>query len=105
MEKIGPCVRNAQRRCVKRPVLESRATPGEMASAPDIDWLDELESLPGDLPRFKLPAGVQARLQELLDRQDSGQPLTETERSEAEGLVTLADFLSLLRLRAERAAG
>lgn len=61
--------------------------------------------VPGDLPRFKLPAGVQARLQELLDKQDGGQPLTEAERSEAEGLVTLADFLSLLRLRAERAAG
>jgi hypothetical protein len=61
--------------------------------------------MPGDLPRFKLPTGVQSRLQELLDRQDSGQPLTEAERSEAEGLVTLAEFLSLLKLRAERAAG
>jgi hypothetical protein len=61
--------------------------------------------VPGDLARFKLPAGVQTRLRELLDKQDGGQPLTEAERSEAEGLVTLADFLSLLRLRAERAAG
>jgi hypothetical protein len=61
--------------------------------------------VPGDLPRFKLPSGVQARLQELLDRQDRGQPLTEGERSEAEGLVSLAELLSLLRLRTERAAG
>ncbi|HEU5386718.1 MAG TPA: WD40 repeat domain-containing protein [Streptosporangiaceae bacterium] len=30
----------------------SRAAPGGMASVPDTDWLDELESLPGDLPRF-----------------------------------------------------
>ena len=61
--------------------------------------------VPDDLPRFKLPSGVQTRLQELLDRQDRGQPLTEAERSEAEGLVSLAELLSLLRLRTERAAG
>ena len=61
--------------------------------------------VPDDLPRFKLPSGVQSRLQELLDRQDNGQPLTAAERSEAEGLVSLAELLSLLRLRAERAAG
>ena len=61
--------------------------------------------MPDDLARLQLPVGVQARLQELLDRQDSGHPLTEAERSEAEGLVNLADLLTLLRLRAERAVG
>ena len=55
-----------------------------------------------DLARFRLPGAVAARLQELLDRQDSGQPLTDKERAEAEGLVDLAEFLALLRLRAER---
>ncbi len=59
--------------------------------------------LPGDLARFRLPTGVAVRLQELLDRQDSGQPLTPQECAEAEGLVNLSEFLSLLRLRAERA--
>jgi hypothetical protein len=58
--------------------------------------------LPADLARFRLPEGVTARLQALLDRQDSGQPLNSQEREEAEGLVTLADFLTMLRLRAER---
>jgi hypothetical protein len=58
--------------------------------------------LPADLARFRLPEAVAARLQTLLDRQDSGQPLTQQERDEAEGLVNLADFLALLRLRAER---
>jgi hypothetical protein len=61
--------------------------------------------VPDDLARFKLPAGVQSRLQELLDRQDAGQTLTSAERSEAEGLVNLAELLTFLRLRAERAAG
>src|SRR5262249_16584431 len=61
----------------------------------------ELE-LPDDLARFRLPDGVNARLQELLDRQDRGLVLTPAERREAEGLVTLAELLSLLRLRAER---
>ncbi len=62
----------------------------------------ELE-MPDDLRRFRLPAGVQARLRELLDRQDAGRPLTRRERREAEGLVRLAELLTLLKLRAERA--
>jgi hypothetical protein len=58
--------------------------------------------LPADLARFRLPEAVAARLQTLLDRQDSGPPLTPQEREEAEGLVNLSEFLTLLRLRAER---
>jgi hypothetical protein len=58
--------------------------------------------LPADLARFRLPEAVAARLQDLLDRQDSGQPLTKQEQAEAEGLVNLSEFLTLLRLRAER---
>jgi hypothetical protein len=63
-----------------------------------------LISYPDDLPRLRLPAAVQARLTELLDRQDRGQLLNEAEREEAEGLVTLTETLSLLTLRAERQA-
>lgn len=59
---------------------------------------------PADLARFRLPAGVAARLRSLLDRQDAGHPLTPDERAEAEGLVDLADLLTLLRPRAERGA-
>lgn len=58
--------------------------------------------LPEDLAHFRLPGAVAARLQDLLDRQDSGVPLTAQERDEAEGLVNLAEVLTLLRLRAER---
>ncbi len=58
--------------------------------------------LPTDLAQFRLPEAVAARLQTLLDRQDGGQPLTVQERAEAEGLVNLAEFLTLLRLRVER---
>ena len=60
--------------------------------------------LPADLERFRLPEGVAARLQSLLDQQDAGRPLSLQERDEAEGLVDLAEFLTLLRLRAERVA-
>jgi hypothetical protein len=63
----------------------------------------ELE-LPDDLALFRLPPGVNDRLQELLDRQDSGIRLSEAERREAEGLVDLAELLTLLRLRTEGAA-
>ena len=58
--------------------------------------------LPDDLARFRLPAGLNQHLQELLDRQDQGEGLTQAERQEAEELVNLAELLSLLRLRAER---
>lgn len=58
--------------------------------------------LPADLDQLRLPKAVAARLEALLDRQDSGQPLSLAECNEAEGLVDLAEFLSVLRLRAER---
>lgn len=58
--------------------------------------------MPADLIQFKLPKGVDKRLQSLLDRQDQGDRLTPAERLEAEGLVNLAELLSLLRSRAER---
>jgi len=60
----------------------------------------ELE-VPEDLERLRLPQGVNRRLHELLDRQDRGEALTPDERQEAEGLVNLAELLSVLRLRAE----
>lgn len=65
--------------------------------------LDTIE-LPVNLVRFELPAAVQARLQDLLDRQDAGEPLTQSEREEAAGLVELSEFLSLLHLQALRAS-
>lgn len=61
--------------------------------------------LPADLDQFRLPQAVATRLHTLLDRQDSGQQLSPQERAEAEGLVDLAEFLSLLKLRAERQIG
>lgn len=58
--------------------------------------------MPGDLARFRLPKGVQKRLQNLLDKQDEGRALTTAERREAEGLVELTETLSLLQLRSQR---
>ena len=57
--------------------------------------------LPNDLSLFRFPNSAQERLNTLLNKQDVGD-LTDAERLEAEGLVDLADLLSLLRLRAER---
>jgi hypothetical protein len=65
--------------------------------------LIEIE-LPAELEKFKLPEGVSQRLQALLDHQDQGEQLTPAERQEAEGLVDLAELLSLLQLRARRIA-
>ena len=60
--------------------------------------------LPDDFDGLRLPEGVDARLTALLDRQDRGEGLSPEERREAEGLVSLSELLSLLRLRAERPA-
>ncbi len=60
--------------------------------------------LPDDLAGFRLPEGVQRRLVLLLDQQDRGEPLSPDERREAEGLVNLAELVSVLRLRAQRAS-
>lgn len=58
--------------------------------------------VPETLEGLHLPSGVHARLQSLLDRQDQGGELSPDERREAEGLVDLAELLSLLRLRSRR---
>lgn len=60
--------------------------------------------VPEDLARLHLPEGVDRRLQALLDKQDGGTPLTPDEQAEAEGLVDLADLLTLLRLRVSKDA-
>ncbi|QYX32137.1 hypothetical protein [Sphaerospermopsis torques-reginae] len=64
--------------------------------------MNEVIEIPVNLTYFQLPEAVQARLQFLLDRQDAGEELTLAERNEAEGLVDLAEFLSLLSLRSQR---
>jgi hypothetical protein len=58
--------------------------------------------IPTELVHFQLPDALQGRLQSLLDAQDEGRILGETERKEAEALVELAEFLSLLQLRSQR---
>ncbi len=62
--------------------------------------LDTIE-IPREFVHFQLPDAVQARLQYLLDRQDAGEELSLEERQEAEGLVELVDFLTLINLRAQ----
>lgn len=61
----------------------------------------ETIEIPVELTHFQFPEGVKDRLNSLLDRQDVGEILTQSERHEAEGLVELMEFLSLIRLRAQ----
>jgi hypothetical protein len=58
--------------------------------------------VPPSIASLRLPKAVHDRLHHLLDKQDSGTPLTVAERKEAEGLVDMAEFLSLLKMRAAR---
>lgn len=67
-----------------------------MSTSAKVDF--EIE-LPADLVRLHLPEGLDRRLQALLDKQDGGASLSSDEQAEAEGLVDLADLLTLLRLR------
>jgi hypothetical protein len=56
--------------------------------------------IPGELDMLEMPAALQDRLQELLDRQDRDGKLTRREKREATALVDLAQRLSILRVRA-----
>jgi len=58
--------------------------------------------MPFSAEKIRLPKAVDTRLQTLLDRQDRGEKLSAGERREAEGLVELAEMLTLMRLRSER---
>ena len=58
--------------------------------------------VPRDWRKFRLPVALDARLQELLDRQDHEGKLTKAERREAQALTELAEMLSLMKLRAQR---
>ncbi len=70
----------------------------------------QVVEIPIGLAQFQLPPAVHDRLQLLLEsakptlreQQDAGTQLSENERQEAEGLVELAEFLSLLRLRSRQ---
>lgn len=64
--------------------------------------MPDVIEIPIELTQFQLPQAVQARLQFLLECQDEGRNLSQAERQEAEGLVELAEFLSLLHLRSTR---
>ncbi len=64
----------------------------------------ETIEIPVELTHFQFSEGVKDRLNLLLDRQDAGEILNQSERSEAEGLVELMEFLSLIRLRAQHVA-
>jgi hypothetical protein len=59
--------------------------------------------LPANWRRFRLPASLHSRLQDLLDKQDRTGKLSAKERREAKALTELVDFLSLIRLRAKLA--
>jgi len=66
--------------------------------------MPEVVEIPIELTKFQLPEAVQDRLQFLLDCQDEGGILSHAERQESQGLVDLAEFLSLLFLRSQRVA-
>ena len=57
--------------------------------------------LPDSLERLRLPRALDERLTALLDRQDDSGTLTQEARREAEGLVEMAELLSVLRMRAQ----
>lgn len=60
---------------------------------------------PTELGELEFPGALERRLHTLLDKQSGELGLTREEREEAEGLVKVSEWLSLLRLRAERIAG
>jgi hypothetical protein len=72
--------------------------------------MTQVVEIPIELAQFQLPPAVhdsaeptlRERLHFLLDRQDAGTQLSEHERLEADGLIELAEFLSLLKLQSHQ---
>jgi hypothetical protein len=62
-----------------------------------VDWVESVSEL-------RLPAKVDRRLQELMDRNTEGQ-LTEAERADLESLVELSETLALVRAEALQLLG
>ena len=58
----------------------------------------------GDAPRLCLPPAVAARLRSLLDKHKAGKHLTAAERAEAEGLLDIAEYFVVHRMRRQLAA-
>jgi hypothetical protein len=86
-------------RCAPVATLLGVRYPGLVSTSATVDF--EIE-VPADLARLHLPEGLDRRLQALLDKQDGGTALSADEQAEAEGLVDLADLLTLLRMRASK---
>jgi hypothetical protein len=62
-------------------------------------------SASGEAIRLSLPPAVAARLKSLIDRHHAGtKPLTAAERAEAEGLLDIAEFFVVQRMRNRLAA-
>jgi hypothetical protein len=67
--------------------------------------LPDAAKVAGETIRLSLPPAVAARLKSLLDRHHAGkQPLTVAERAEAEGLLDIAEYFVVQRLRNRLAA-
>ena len=62
------------------------------------------ESAGGASPQLCLPPGVAARLRSLLDKHKAGKQLTRAERDEAEGLLDIAEYFVVQRMRRQLAA-
>lgn len=75
-----------------------KATSGTKLALPELDPS-------GETIRLSLPAAVAARLKSLIDRHHAGtKPLTAAERAEAEGLIDIAEFFVVQRMRNRLAA-
>lgn len=70
-----------------------KSTSAAALALPDVD-------IPSDVLRLSLPPAVAARLRSLLARKEAGKtPVTAAELAEAQGLLDIAEFFVVQRLR------
>jgi hypothetical protein len=62
------------------------------------------EDVSSDKATCLLPAAVAARLKSLLDRHHAGKTLTVAQQAEAEGLLDIAEYFAIQRMRKQIAA-
>jgi hypothetical protein len=86
----------------KATALAKASPPGSTGSALALPTAVDAPS--GESLRLSLPPAVAARLKSLLDRHHAGKNLTAAERAEAEGLIDIAEFFAVQRMRRQLAA-
>jgi hypothetical protein len=101
---MNPNLLAAAKAALALPGPQTTAIEKASPAAETLALPDAVDVSCGETIRLRLPAGVAARLKSLLNRHHAGKTLTAAERAEAEGLLDIAEYFAVQRMRKRLAA-